>query len=212
MLSIMCVSSMKARTKPFIEELENVAKYIGAEFVLVRDGIDVKSAGYIESVMDQATAMTLGEYVLRIDDDEKLSSAAVMWLKQREYKRHDAWAFPRVALWPDTNTMIAGFPKLTLFPDFQLRLLTRNYPWPNELHRVPHVACQLAPVMIEHHSFLCKTYEERRALTAEYEAIKTGQPCAVADVDKVMPEDWGTPELMPYDGDYSWCWSTEKLP
>jgi len=210
LLSILCVSTMKNRALPFIEELKTAANYIGAEFVLVRDGIDVHSAGYIESILDEAVEWTHGSYVLRIDDDEKLSAAMVMWLKQEEYKRHNAWAFPRPPLWPDAKTMLVGFPTLKLFPDFQLRLTTREIKWPNQIHRVAHVPCLLAPVMIEHHAFLAKTYDERRALTAEYETIKTGRVFVAADVDKVMPEDWSDPELLPYDGSMGWAWTVQK--
>ena len=201
---------MKPRALPFIDEMRDAAKYMGAEFVLVRDGIDVHSAGYIESILDEAVEWTHGDYIMRLDDAEKFSSAAVLWLKQEEYRNYHAWAFPRPALWPDVKTTLVGWPGFKLFPDFQLRLATRDVKWPNKIHSTPKVLVQLAPVMIEHHAFLCKTYAERQALTAEYETIKTGKLFRPEDANKIMPEDWPNPELLPYDGSMSWCWTVEK--
>lgn len=185
-LSLLCVSTLKPRALPFLQHMAKVAKHIGAEFVLAGDlhssepdlcssdfidGVQaelrtVHSAGFIESVLDQAIGFTTGDYVLRLDDDEKCSPAMLRWLATGWYTKQDHWCFPRAALWGNSTTMLMG----EFFPDWQVRLSTRaKAGGRTALHqKSPYGAGYGAPACIEHWCFLAKSAEELDATTKFY--------------------------------------------
>lgn len=201
MLSILCVSDMKPRALPFIEELRAVADELGAEFVLVRDGVDVHSQGYLESVLEEAIARTHGDYILRVDDDEKISPAMKRWLATKEYEMHQHWSFSRVHFWRDPHTVILA---KYYFPDIQTRLSTRAMSGGrNEIHAgSPWGAGRIAPVALEHWVYLVKTYEERIETAKKYMSIKFGADGGAVRASAIEDELTGDVQFIEYrDGE-----------
>lgn len=173
MLSILCVSDLKHYAVPFIEEMDRLAHRLKAEFVLVQDGVDVHSAGYIESVLDEAIAKTKGDYILRLDDDEKVSRAMERFLAREMYRRGEQWSFPRAHLWGNAQTMIL---EKYYWPDVQTRLSTRaksgGY---TKIHQgSPFGGGQIPFACLEHWCYLAKTYEERLEVSRRYHRIMQG--------------------------------------
>jgi hypothetical protein len=173
MLSILCVSDVKHYAVPFIEEMDRVAHRLGAEFVLVQDGKDVHSAGYIESVLDEAIAKTKGDYILRLDDDEKCSPALIRFLDREIYRSYDHWSFPRAHLWGNPKTMIL---EKYYWPDVQTRLSVRaKSGGRDKIHvRSPFGAGRIPNACLEHWCYLAKTYEERLEVGRRYHRIHSG--------------------------------------
>lgn len=203
-LSICCVTKAAEYAKPFIEEIFELAQYLDAEVVLGLHGADALS--YVESLSEQypLRSMTVsgrfieemlnpvlelcsGKYILRLDDDERAPETMREWLKSGAYTARDSWFFPRFHVWPDRDHVITTQP---FFPDFQGRLTTREKSFrPPTLHAgQPHPAHR-APVHFEHHAFLVKNKEERRAIAAHYESLLIGKPFPSEMVDVVFPED-----------------------
>ena len=177
-LSILCVTNELPRTNPFIQHYFDVAVMlklhdIDAEVVIARDGKDVHSQGYIESALDEAVALTSGRYVLRIDDDERISPAMARWLSRGEFRAAPNWTFPRVHFWRDVNTVI--FERY-YFPDPQTRLSVRQMAGGNrQIHSAsPYGSGETAKVCLEHHVYLVKSYEERIETAKRYNAIMHG--------------------------------------
>jgi hypothetical protein len=172
MLSILCVTSGLERAEPFYAHFRDVAERLGAECVILRDGEDIHSAGYIESVLDEAIARTTGDYVLRLDDDERCSPAMLRWLEAREYLAHDHWHFPRVHLWENPESMLTQAP---FFPDFQTRLSVRakagNRPM---IHSASPWQGYIAKVCIEHWMFLVKSSREMAQTSQFYTKMMYG--------------------------------------
>lgn len=190
MLSILCVSDLKARALPFVEDMRSLAKRLDCEFVLVHDGVDVHSKGYIESVLDDAIALTHGDYILRLDDDERCSPAMIQWLESKAYEQFEHWSFPRAHFWHDPQTMIL---EQYYFPDLQIRLSTRaKSGGRHEIHAgSPWGLGQTARVCIEHWVYLAKSYEERCATAARYLQIRAGAdggPFRACSIEDEHPE------------------------
>ena len=194
MISILCVSDCKERAQPFIADMSELAERLGAEFLLARDGIEVKSAGYIESVLDEAIALTKGDWILRLDDDERVSKAMERWLMRECYLRSDHWSFPRVHFWRDTKTVITD---RYYWPDVQTRFSKRaKAGGVTKIHQPsPYGGGLIAPVCIEHHVYLVKTYEERLATSIRYQQIaadkKIGESMGLSGNLIVVPGDGG---------------------
>src|SRR5690606_38550481 len=104
-LAVLCVTSNPPHARHFIEAHMRDAHRLGARYVLALDGtprepwmpedvLHVRSAGYIESVLDLAVAACPKGYVLRLDDDELASPEMMWWLAAGDYREHDHWAFP----------------------------------------------------------------------------------------------------------------------
>lgn len=182
-LSIVCVTKLEPFALPFLRHMEEVCELVQAQFVVAIDGVPqdvrpedyekiiyVQSKGYVESVLDEAIAACDGDYVLRLDDDEKCSPAMVEWLREREYLAHDHWKFCTANLWRDSQSVPLNPP---LWPDHHTRLSTKaksgGRPYPHS--GSPFGGGVLAPVIHEHHKFLVKSYETRRALARHYEHI-----------------------------------------
>ncbi len=173
MLSLLCVTSGKPRAEQFLEHFADVADHLKAELVILRDGVDIHSAGYIESVLDEAIARTSGDYILRMDDDEKISPAMLAWLEGKQYERGDHFTFPRVHLWGDEKTIVL---EQYYFPDLQTRLSVRAKAGGRpQMHQAsPFGGGEVTRVAIEHWTYLVKTYEERCAIAATYNTAVNG--------------------------------------
>lgn len=182
-LSVLCVSKCEPHTRRFFTHFRAIADIFGAEFVLAHDRCDrpdcdadkylsVTAKATIEDVLIEAHRACSGDYVLRLDDDETLSPAAI--LKVDSAMRADPegriFALPRANLIENDRTAIISG---SLFPDFQVRLMPREAEIRTLLHEgLP--ANAMIKGMILHHKFLIKTIEERRALAASYEAHRDG--------------------------------------
>ena len=184
-LSILCVTRAEPHAIRFLREMTALGAQINAEVVFAADGAEamralwdeinwrvyaVKSRGYIESVLDEAVGFCRGDYILRLDDDERCSPAMVRWLEARSYVAADHWKFPRANLWP-TAEHVALTPQL--WPDHQTRLSVRaKAGGRSTIHAgSPFGGGEEAPCVIEHHKFLVKPLEERRAIVARYDRI-----------------------------------------
>lgn len=204
-LSILCVTRGDNAAFPFLRELAEDADHMGAEFVLVVDGTStwpmlsflpeagdwqlrrVQSAGYIESVLDEAIGYCDGDYVLRLDDDERISPALLAWLEGRHYEAADHWAFPRANLWGDAESVLVNPP---LWPDLQTRLSIKAKA--GGRHGVhdgsPFGTGRIAPAVIEHHKYLIKSREVREAQAHGYDALRPGAGTDPAMWPYMVPE------------------------
>ncbi len=191
-LSIFCVTKAEPHAAEFLAAMVRLSRDLGAQLVLGADGpaasralqlwqmkapsaciVEVASKGYLESVHDEVLANCTGDYVFRLDDDECCSPALLEWLQKKEYEASSHWKFARAALWGGTDTFIHS-PKL--YPDPQTRLSIKSLAGGRDhIHAgSPFGAGLECPAMIEHHSFLIRTLEERRLKAAHYESIKPG--------------------------------------
>lgn len=202
-LSILCVTRAELRTLPFLEHFAQLAKTLDAELVFGAHGADARDllsesawpciikpveGRFLEEMLEPAIEACTGQYILRLDDDERVPDNMVQWLLSDEHVSHDSWFFPRYHMWPDANTVITSHP---FFPDFQQRLTTK---WragrPPRLHSGSPWPAYRAPVNFEHHAFLAKSYAERQALTARYETLIQGRVFKPEEANVVAPEDW----------------------
>lgn len=156
--SLLCMTRLEPHASHFLVLMSILAERLDAEFVVAVDGpasiahVDGAQLSQRDHVVhvrvrEDAIAHCHGEYVLQLNDDECCSPAMVEWLMSEAYYDADCWAFPRVHLWPDVETVLMTPP---LFPDYQTRM-----------HRECMTGPQQAPVAIEHHKFLVKSYAER---------------------------------------------------
>lgn len=213
-LSILCVTKNEPRARSFLDELRFVALQTNAEFVPVVDGVNVRSGGFVEDVLDDAISFTTGDYVLRIDDDEKCSPAMVEWLRTRSYEISDHWSFPRAHFWGNPRTVLL---EKYYWPDIQTRLSVRaKAGGRGQLHALsPFGWGYLAPVAIEHWNFLVKSYGERVALGAAYHRLRhPDRPYTPSSVEDEFP---GAVTFARYEnGQSPWpllknCWKDTLL-
>lgn len=193
-LSILCVTRAEECVLPLLHKLRVDTLDLSAEFVLIADGEEahytlshngfdrlskgsnipiVHSKGYIESVLDEAIEFTRGNYILRIDDDESLSTPLLKWLASGQYRTHDNWTFPRANLWGDEEHYIANPP---LWPDYQTRLSIRSKSGGRlAIHAPsPYGAGEIASCPILHHKFLVRTFDDRKRILDQYESMQEG--------------------------------------
>lgn len=116
--------------------------------------VDSHGAGYLEACLNQALDVCTGEYVLRIDDDERVSDGLAAWLAgwAAGGGRSPLYAFPRAALWPDDGTRIDQPP---WWPDAQARLATRVLSRRSYLHEMWQCEDVYVPHPILHYTYLC---------------------------------------------------------
>lgn len=191
LLSILTVTKAEAYVIPFLREMKNVAEQANAEFVVAGDGpeamkklrgwglgdeevlVSVASKGYIESILDQALNCCGGRYILRIDDDEFMSSEMQRWVVDESYTEADHWKFARAHLWGNRKQYIDAAP---LWPDHQTRLSVRKKAGNRTfIHSgSPFGGGKLAPVILEHAKFLVKSREERQAIADRYDSFGVG--------------------------------------
>ena len=205
-LSILCVTRAEPFALPFLRALSDAAEVLEAEYVLLLDAVPasrpfgyapetadyqirrVRSAGYIESVLDEGVGCCNGTYVLRVDDDERISPALLQWLEGRCYEGADHWAFPRANLWGDERSVLVNPP---LWPDLQTRLSVKSKA--GGRHGVhdgsPYGTGTIAPVVIEHHKYLVKSRAEREAQARGYDALRSGAGTAPHFWPFMVPED-----------------------
>jgi hypothetical protein len=212
LLSVLCVTRLEAHALPFLHNLTHLAEACGAECVIAVDGDEsvlpdiikdttkvarVKSAGYVESVLEDAIRFTTGDYILRLDDDERASVAMANWLRHQMYTSADHWSFPRVHLWGDQRHALST---PLLWPDPQTRLSIRAMAGGRSvIHAAsPFGLGQMAPCAIEHHKFLVKTLDERREIAARYEARQPGTGSGLF-LAFSCPEDYYGVEMPVYD-------------
>lgn len=201
-LSIICVTKAEPNARPFLSDIANLGRILGAEVIFGVHGaaatmwatmnghkyVEV-DGNYVEEMLDPVIAACTGDYILRLDDDEKCSAGLILWLKRGEMIHRDSWFFSRCHLWPDAQHCLSRHP---YFPDFQVRLsVKRQARRPVKLHAAHAYTAYRAPALcyIEHHVFITKTREERQVITAKYESMLRGKPFAPEDVTVVVPYD-----------------------
>lgn len=223
-LSVLCVT--RGGKQPLLDRMHAMARRLGAEFVVAVDGginvhldrldpgekvlvVPVHSAGYVESVLDQAVEACAGEYVLRLDDDEAMTPAGEEWLRQGRYLAEDHWKFPRAWLWGEQ-----GRPLPLGSPQSMVRLANPIF-WPDEQTRLsvkakaagrrtihagsPFGGGKAAPVAIEHHKFLIQTKAQRIERVREYDRLQQGSGTAFRGF--YVPEELpGGPICVEWDG------------
>ncbi len=169
-LTILCVTRPSDRTAAFVDALDRESESLGCQFVLWEDKSDW---GYLEAVLDEALMSCTDGYVLRVDDDERISPGMHVWLAAGEYRQAQHWAFPRWNLWPDEEHYIENKP---LWPDLQTRLSMRRLAGGRVgVHDgSPYGTGRVAPVALEHWKFLVKSREERELLVEHYESLRPG--------------------------------------
>jgi hypothetical protein len=168
-LSIFCVTKAEACAIPFLAMMRNLAEVCGAEFIIAADGraayrrvvenivsdqLILVDGEFINQAIEQTMSVSRGEYTLHLEDDECSSTAMTLWLWNEEYTVASQWKFPRFNLWATEKSAIITPP---LFPDYQLRLLSKSL----------KDDVEIAPVAIEHHKFLVKTYSERQLIATK---------------------------------------------
>lgn len=185
-LTILCVSQFGTHSESFVRHFAETADAIGARLVIGADAtppawmdsvacdcVALHSEGYIESVLDEAVAACDAGYVLRMDDDERISAPMVRWLADGDYRTNDHWAFPRMHLWPDEAHYITNAP---LWPDLQTRLSVKaKAAGRSRIHAgSPFGTGRIAECVIEHHKFLARPLAERERLVEHYERLQSG--------------------------------------
>lgn len=194
LLSLLTVTKAEPHAFHFIDTLHSLTAGVDSELVIGVDCHDqedayeftrhrfcrhsnvlvykVYSRGYLESVHDQVLALCDGTYVLRLDDDEQCSPAMARWIHEQRFLEHPHWKFPRAAMWSPT-TFITNPP---LWPDHQTRLSMLGLAnGRDHIHAgSPYGGGEVAPVIIEHHKFLVKTYEQRVEIADRYDRIRDG--------------------------------------
>lgn len=192
-LSILCVTRAEPEVRHLLRQLVEDAHGLGADCVLVADGREaldrlaypfstsplphglaiVESKGYVESVLDEALSFTTRNYVLRIDDDERMSREMVEWLRSGAYRAAPHWKFCRAHLCVDSEHYITDLP---LWPDEQTRLSVRSQA--GGRHTIhcgsPFGGGELAPVVLEHWKFIVKSLAERAEIITRYERCQPG--------------------------------------
>lgn len=204
-LSILCVTRAEPHALRFLTEMSTLAKNLGAECVIAADGAEatntlrrspdvvrrVDSAGYLESVLEQALSFCSRDYVLRLDDDEACAPGMVRWLTARGYEGANHWKFSRVHLWESEHLALVT-PQL--WPDMQTRLSVMHLAGSrSSIHAgSPFGGGHEAPCSIVHWKFVVKSLEERRAVVARYDRIQEGAGSSFRPFS--CPEDFYKPE------------------
>lgn len=184
--TLCCVSKMEPHSLKFLQKMSDWSKKSGWQFLLAIDGSDVnleqahdftpnvmqvKSLGYIESVLDSVIDRCPEGYIFRLDDDEFFSPDLQKWLETSNLKSSKIYSFPRCNLWKDENHYIPG-----LYPDTQIRLATKKKSYGrNVIHNLsPHGFGTTIKYPIYHYKFLVKSYEERKYIAEIYEKVRQG--------------------------------------
>jgi hypothetical protein len=157
-LSIVCVTNNKHnKVYDFIQEMHILAEYLGAE------------------LLDQAIMACSGEWVLRLDDDEKVSESLAGWLWQKGYMKTgaDLYAFPRIYLYPDAYSFLVN---PGMYPDLQTRLGRKDKMFGvNSVHAGnPNGTGVVVPYALEHHKLLVRDFRERQLISERYEDCRPG--------------------------------------
>lgn len=203
-LSIVCVTRVDDAVVPLLRKMAAAATALRAEFVVGADGpgarerldaaairpdvtILVETAGLQEHAQDDVIRSASGRYILRLDDDEEISSGLFDWLERGNYRAADNWSFRRAWLYPTADRFIASAPH---WPDLQVRLSVSEKAagWHSGIHPAcPHGPGVIAThsAVIEHHKLLIRSTEERRKQVKFYNKISPGAGLPIF----YLPED-----------------------
>jgi hypothetical protein len=136
----------------------------------------VQTSGYIEPSLATMTAFCSGDFVLRIDDDERLGGnwdKASFQLLALSNHLTEVWV-PRRWIVPPGDTFLASPP---WFPDAHPRLYINDpscIVWPEHPHeqlRVPGCAMHMVDRWVEHYNLVDHPKGERRRRDAKYRAL-----------------------------------------
>ncbi len=218
-LSIVCVTNGEPHALEFAKHFRDMADKLGAELVLGLDGakaqaselrtladvtVNVNGTGILESVLDEVLERASGKYILRLDDDEKVSPALFTWLRGSKYLSGNHFAFPRPYLWGDTAHMLAD-----LYPDLQTRLSVKAKAGGRDAIHCgsPYGTGVIVPFAIEHHKFLVKSFDERKQIADRYEQERTGAGWSAEYGRYNLPEMFvRNMQIVAYsDGNYQKC-------
>jgi hypothetical protein len=169
-LSIICCTQAEYYALPYLAMMANLAEVCGAELILVTDRnleLNVFYDKLVIGTFEDGIKASSGDYVLQLNDDECASTAMTLWLWNEEYSSAKSWMFPRFNLWVNDKSAILTPP---YFPDYRLRLVSND----NSLS-----PAEIAPVAIENHKFIARTYSERKLLA-------DANP---SEIDFLVPED-----------------------
>lgn len=201
-LTFICITKAEVFAYPYLRSLKSVKDALGANLLIGIDNSEIpeyieeyadqivflRSAGYIESVLDEVIKEVQTEYVFRIDDDERLSASLFDWLESGEYRSENIFSFIRCNMWTP-HSFITESP---LFPDCQTRLTKKDLSL--GVHRIhagnPNGAGKIIPYALIHDKFNVKSYKERRAIADRYEAIQKGSGYSEKFLPFQLPEDY----------------------
>ena len=191
-LTILTITRGESHSLPFLQNLSDFAKTIGAEYLIGLDmftnaEIDLMkigtcrmvpctSSGAIEHVLADVSQKAHGDWILRIDDDESMSMAMEYWVKCGSWltDEYTHYSFPTAWLWNDLDHYLINE---RMFPDVHTRLVKRDLmrDWPRQLHAsFSHGVGKIEPVLLLHHKFLVKNYSERQTVAARYDCVRDG--------------------------------------
>lgn len=188
-LSLLCITLGEPYSYPFLRGMIVLSKALNCEFALIADGGKSESLlqlnGFsptgvvygegpsLEPVLDEALSLCHGDYVLRLDDDERCSVEMIRWLAMFGYEESDHWSFPRRHMWPDADHFIV---EDRLYPDYQTRLSVRAKAGGRHVLHAgsPFGPGMIASVSIEHFKFLVRSYAQRLELARRYDSFHNG--------------------------------------
>ncbi len=133
--------------------------------------------GYLESALPQMVALCSGDFILRLDDDERLSGNWTREDFESLVALNDLSHLTVLRRWivDDGRDFIASTP---WFPDVQMRLF-RNLPasirWPQQIHEPMEIAgncLTLGDRWIEHDVLFTATSAERQEKCRTYQALR----------------------------------------
>jgi hypothetical protein len=191
-LSILCVTDGKPHAEHFLCEMSDLSFRLHCEFIVGLDNFEnmrtLDAIHWIghkiihlpphevklqECVLDEAIKACSGDYILRLDDDEKVSRSLEMWLMNKDYESGNLFSFPRVYMYPDTKHILCNEG---MFPDLQTRLGRKELMFGvNSIHAGNPNGCgAIINKAIEHHKLIIKTLDERQEIKQRYDAIRPG--------------------------------------
>lgn len=217
-LAICCATRADAGVQPLLRRMSALAETLRAPLVFVVESTeaaarlaDLSLPSFMHCVPGQPCWITMQaalstlhtEYVFFLDDDESCSPALVEWLAAGHYHFGATWLVPRGWLYHDTEHFIEGS---THWPDFQLRIARRvDIQIPTEIHvgwiprpRPPAPKAAICPYAIEHHKLLIRSYPERLADIASYDARSPGAGTNYAP--QYIPEHFNIPSVEWHGG------------
>jgi hypothetical protein len=137
----------------------------------------VTTDGYLESALPQMVALCSGDFILRLDDDERLGGNWARPDFESLVALNDLSHLTVLRRWivDDGHNFIADSP---WFPDVQMRLF-RNVPasirWPVQIHEPMEIAgncLTLGDRWIEHDVLFTATAAERQEKCRSYQALR----------------------------------------
>ncbi len=190
-LSVCALTCGNPYAPRFLAEFRQLARDLGAEFVVAGDGERgvAMARQFSKNVLllnlngrtpEYAIAPTVsasqGDWILRFDDDETCSAAMREWLLAREWERgvEQVYSFPYAWLWGDERHFITSAP---FWVDPHARLMPRQMTaqWGDCVHAGnPFGVGKIVPVAHLHHKFIVRTFEQRLATARQYDGYAMG--------------------------------------